>query len=797
VKPLGLRFDDGPDPFAPAAGGAAGGATVALGEVLAAARRQRRVILRWVAAFAALGLVHLVTTPAEFTATSTVMLGGKVNRSLDEISALDTGALTDNALEDARQVILSRHLAREVVARLGLDRDPAFTDPPRSLAAHLAGAAYAAARVPIDRLRALMPGPGGDGAAAPAPAGAAATAADKAARTLQEEVTVARLGKSSAFLISYTAHDPTLTAAIVNAYADAYVADLMDANLEVTDRATAWLQGRLDELRESSRQAAMEAEAFRAANGLNASGGALMTEENVRNLNADLSEATSELATAEAGLRVLEEVIAKGVDGLLAEGGFAFLAAADARLQSRQRSLSSLIAQLEEERRTYGEGSAQARQREAEVRREAERVLDQVRGLAETAAATRAVAAARVEALERSLAVAVGANDAAGKAKVQLVALEQRAEALSSLYQVFLRQFEEIDRQKTFPISNVRILSSAEVPERKSGPGTLKTLVLAMVAGALAGLIHASLREWADQSVRTGDDVRRETGRRFLGYLPAPGRRGRGRPPAAGGPAAAAAAAAGGFRRRSRVSDGARARIASLPAAFTQAQDDPLSAMADAVRAIRFASDIDRAGSQPVVIGISSPGPVPGKTAVAASLALSLAAAGERTLLIDVDLREPALSRMLGLGPEPGLLAAVAGRTDWTAAVLEAGPHGLAVLGCEAAFADVLSGSAPGLRRLRDVVAEARRSYRYIVLDLPPIGDVVEAHPAIALADQIVLVARWGVTGRGALAALLRNEPALADRLIGTVIDDVDPARLGHYLPAGGAALPETGAARA
>ncbi|MCX7888419.1 MAG: Wzz/FepE/Etk N-terminal domain-containing protein [Rhodobacteraceae bacterium] len=808
MKPLGLRFDDGPDPFGQPPGAAPAGGTVALGEVLAAARRQRRVILRWVAAFAAAGLVYLVTTPADYTATSTVMLGGKVNRSLDEISTLDTGALTDNAIEDARQVILSERLAREVTRRLALDRNPAFTDPPKSLVGRIAEGAYAAARLPIELVRGLLPGHRPAGGAGPGDG-----LFDKAARTLQGEVSVARLGKSSAFLISYSSHDPGLTAEVVNTYAEAYVADLLDANLEVTDKATAWLQGRLDELRESSRKAAMEAEAFRAAHGLISSGGALVTEDKVAKLNADLAEATSALATAEAGRKVLDEVIARGADGLLTDGGFAFLAAADARLQSRQRSLSTMIAQLEEERRAHGADSAQVRLREAEVRAEAERVLDQVRGLAQSAEATRAVAAARVEALKASLAEAVSANDEASMAKVQLVALEQRAEALSSLYQMFLKQFEEIDRQKTFPISNVRILSTAETPETKSGPGTLRTLILAMIVGALAGIVHASLREWSDQFLRTGDEVRAETRRRFLGYLPAQGegarrgprlparlaaafaavagRSGDGARPAAGTPpsgAEAAAAGGGMLRRRSRVADGAPARLSTMPAEFTLAQDNPLSPHADAVRAIRFASDIDRTGGQAVVIGITSPGPVPGKTALAANLAASLAASGESTLLADVDLRDPALSRRLGLGPEPGLLSAVAGRTDWSAAVLGIGAHGLQVLGCEAAMGDVLSGSALGLRRLREVIAEARRIYRYVVLDLPPIGDVVEAHPALALADQIVLVARWGRTPRGALAALLRNEPALADRLIGTVIDEVDAKGLGSYLPAGGAA---------
>src|SRR5690606_22761403 len=97
------------------------------------------------------------------------------------------------------------------------------------------------------------------------------------------------------------------------------------------------------------------------------------------------------------------------------------------------------------------------------------------------------VAQAQVTALRDSLGLAVDVNSEAGQKQVQLKALEQRADTLTTLHQTFLTRFQEIDQQKTFPISNVRILSPADVPRDAAGPSTSRVLALMLVLGALAG----------------------------------------------------------------------------------------------------------------------------------------------------------------------------------------------------------------------------------------------------------------------------------------------------------------------
>jgi succinoglycan biosynthesis transport protein ExoP len=144
------------------------------------------------------------------------------------------------------------------------------------------------------------------------------------------------------------------------------------------------------------------------------------------------------------------------------------------------------------------------------------------------------------------------------------------------------------------------------------------------------------------------------------------------------------------------------------------------------------------------VIGFVSVLPHEGKTTVAANFAGLLAANGVKTLLIDADLRNPGLSRSLSPMPEKGLVEAIVGDHRWQGACMVDRKTRLAIIPAVARghlshTSELISG--PGMR---DLIAEARKSFDYIVVDLPPLGPVVDVKAFAPLADGLVLVAEWG-----------------------------------------------------
>jgi succinoglycan biosynthesis transport protein ExoP len=91
--------------------------------------------------------------------------------------------------------------------------------------------------------------------------------------------------------------------------------------------------------------------------------------------------------------------------------------------------------------------------------------------------------------------------------------------------------------------------------------------------------------------------------------------------------------------------------------------------------------------------------------------------------------------------------------------------------------------SSPGMR---DLIAEARESYDYIVIDLPPLGPVVDAKAFAPLADGFVLVSEWGATPRALVRPTLQAEPQIAARTLGIILNKTDMKTLARYGAFGG-----------
>src|SRR5690606_257519 len=142
----------------------------------------------------------------------------------------------------------------------------------------------------------------------------------------------------------------------------------------------------------------------------------------------------------------------------------------------------------------------------------------------------------------------------------------------------------------------------------------------------------------------------------------------------------------------------------------------------------------------------------------------------------------PGLSRSLPLIPEKGLIeAVVGGEQRWQNTLLVDRKTKLAILptvirGRFPHTGELISG--PGMREL---IESARQSFDYIVVDLPPLGPVVDAKAFAPLADGFVLVAEWGATPRALVRSALLAEPRIAAKVLGLVLNKTDVKQLPRY----------------
>ena len=193
----------------------------------------------------------------------------------------------------------------------------------------------------------------------------------------------------------------------------------------------------------------------------------------------------------------------------------------------------------------------------------------------------------------------------------------------------------------------------------------------------------------------------------------------------------------------------------------------------------RFVNDLC-AGEEWTTLAVVSPGGRDGRSTVARAAALCLAMRGERTALVDADLRARAGSRPVP-ARGPGFAEAVQGRASLDDCLQRGAHERLSVVACGESPSDdegvLLLGQPEASQVLGLLASRGRR----VVLDLPPCGEDEGAFELACAARNVVIVARHGVTDRGDLAALVARFEARGTRVAAAVVLDVPPERQHPY----------------
>lgn len=747
-----------------------------LENLLRIALRQAKAVIVCVAIAALLGVIYLQTTPPTYTSSARVLIDNRLGEIIEDVSPVSVNMQTDAEVLSQVEVVRSARLAGAVVDKLHLDQNEAFLYPPVSLFDRMLG-----------RIRGLkdwvLP------RASPPETASQSGSQDQARaevdprrqaaiQALQGGVHAERSGRSFVISITYKSHDPRLASSISNAYAEAYLADQLNASFDATEQATVWLQGRLDELRESSQAAALEVERYRAEHGLAAARGQLITDQQLAELTGQLIEAQADTARAQARYEQYRSIAEDGSPDAIEEAMANSVVPSELPQNSEIGALRTRYLNIVRRQRQietdYGEDHPQAAALRHEASQVGGQIVGELRQLTQSFRNEYEVAQARETALRESLAQARGESSEANQSQVHLRELEQQASTLSSLYQTYLNRYERTQQQQTFPVARARIISEAATPRSPSSPRTIMVLGLSLVLGAMMGAGVGALNEFNERFFRSGSDVTDRFGLRFLGYLPLVG----------AAPAKKRWWAIGRFLRG--PSDYEPATAPTPRARMRLTLDAPASMFAETLRNVKIAGDVMLQGAPCKVIGVISALPNEGKSVVASNLAYLLAANGTKTLLIDGDLRNPTLTRRLGIEADAGLVEALVDARSWQTMLRRDPKTGLTILpgvvrGQFSHTSETLS--SPGMRRL---IQDAKGLFQTIIVDLPPLGPVVDAKAFAPLVDGFVVVVEWGRTPRALVRSTIMSEAGVASKVLGVVINKVRLDQLPKYGAFGG-----------
>ena len=685
--------------------------------LLSLLRRRKALLLLTLAICVVLALVWTSALPKIYRSSADVVL---ITKSTDVVPSEDetlreTPTRTEE-VETQIQLIRSSEMARQVLETTGLGLDEQFraeVTEPRSL---------------FDNVLSSI------GIARRASSGIGAKEerrfAEQAIGYLAKRLDVTRTGNSFNLRIAFEDSDPQRAAQLANAYARLFTTD--DARERARTNATAArvLKSKVDELRARANSDFANVQGYRNRHQLLSAQATGLTEQELSTYNQQIVSAEAEasrdseaLASARSQLRIGG---AEGVGIGASSPVVASLRAQRAQLVVKERELSERYYDNNPDLITL-------RQQVADLDRQ---IVGEVQRTLRELESTASSSAQRLASLRRSRGGTQSQLQTDNSALVDLADIEKKADASKSLYESYLRRYNEIVAGSGSEQPSARMISAASVPVLPVSPNLLLNLALGCVVGGLLGAMLAIVSELSYRGLTTLEDVEARLGLRGLGFVPA-------------------------FRS---VEPHAATPLETV-------HNFPDGAFAEALRNV-IVSVRQSGGGTGKVIAITSSVPGEGKSTIAACMGRALAMADERVVVIDCDVIRAQLSKQFGLvGGEPGLHDALHSDCGEIPQYQEE-QSSMRLVPISRPFPKGERLTEKG--RLHAVVARLREQFDVIILDCPPILPIAESREIVALADDVVLAIRWRRTIDKMVGAAIRQLPVRILKRTGVVLNDVD-----------------------
>lgn len=702
--------------------------------VLAACRCRWLLILSIAALGTALAAVAGSRVQPKFTATAAVMISPRASTIIGRDPLLSEASADLAAVESQIALIKSRDHAERVARALKLHKDPelgrgehkeralAFTiaDPWRTLVQWLPGDWLIATGLAEEHESSGEDDP--------------RAGIDHVIDALASRLKVARAGGSDVINISFTAADPSTAAAVANETAQLVVDDRLALEPAAPARSSAGAPAKVgasgvgpERSKGGGERAPADSDLAADRLGLN--------EQQLTGLQRELIVAEAELAGRRARLDLISSLRARGGLHALPE---VMASPHVADLWRQETEMDRVEAEL---RSMYGDNHPQVRSVLADKATLASKLEAAIgRIVANLEHETRMIEG-RIAALVTRLELAESANVARDQAEVRSPGLTHRAVADRQAHEGEAQTYGQTPEPAQIREPAARIIARAAPPTAPNSPGLPVFAAFGFVSSSLVGVLVVLLAERLDRRVRDAAQLQARLGLRCLATCP--------RLPRA-------------YTRRGK-------------AAHDYVLERPRSYYTQGMRSLQLALRGAADAGVPQVIQITSAVPDEGKTALALSLATTLAQTGARVLLFELDLRRPSIlkrswSHADGTATSTPLFSEL--RHD---------PH---------AGIDLILVSNPPRRPeavltspdLADVMRRLRRRYDHIVVDTAALLGAREGKVPGELVDAIVLAVRWRSTSVELVHDARDELRRGAAPLLGAVLTQVDldrQARLG------------------
>jgi uncharacterized protein involved in exopolysaccharide biosynthesis/Mrp family chromosome partitioning ATPase len=632
------------------------------------------------------------------------------------VSALDTnGGASTAALNTTSEMerLLSRRIAERVIAQLHLDERAEFNPALRSPSL-------------LDTARATLRGLINTGTTAVA-------APEGIERVIPEYYNALNVGRdagSDVIQIGFDSQDPELAAAVPNGLLDIYLDERRSSTRSDLDAAIGWLrqriatqQGRLDTARDAASR-------YRETAGMVSNDAQAEEIRSVTDLSSRLDDIARGRAEAGTAISALETGNDEAIARIDVPDSIGVL---QRKLGGKNKELDGLL-------RTYGERADEVVSLRAEMLKIRADLDFEINRYLQTQRAKQATFERQESVAQQALAEARARLSRSAVAQTELTRLSRIADTEQAALDKLEDQERDLVAQAALPAVEVEVLSAATVPLRPQGRGRLFYLLGTMLASISVAVTAAFVLEVMDKSVRSHEQLDGIANTVPAGLLPTLSKR------------------AG----------------KNLPLVFGQSEGGIFS---EAVRAMVMALKQANGGQFPGSVLVTSAHGGEGKTLVARSLAIELAATGRSVLLVDGDLRSGDLGSLLKSGVKKGLNEFLAGEADLAEIIHHHTNSGI----------DFIARGAPSQQRrpdfagIAEIATMAKANGRLLIVDSAPILASADTAYLAGVTDAALLVVQWGKTRRRSVELAAQRLDGLGGSDTLVVVNKVEPRRHALY----------------
>ncbi len=692
-------------------------------------KRRWTAITAFVVIFLTVGVYTFTATPI-YAGRAQILIEPENPNVISFKEVIEQDKSTTDYYQTQYKILQSRLLARKTIDRLKLWNRPELGGAPAGSGLQ-PGAIIAA---PVVWVAGLFKAP----KPKPTPEAAETALESKVIDSFVDHLTVSPIRNSRLVEVRFESNDPNQAALITNTLAKCYIEQTLDFKFLSSKEATDWLGEQLAEQRKRVEATEQALQKYREQ------GDAVALDERqnivVQGLT-EMSAAVTKARTERIGKEELYRRLSSLQTDRTALDTFPAILS-NAFIQQQKGQLADLQRQQAQLGEKYGPNHPEMTKLKTAIESTDAKLQGEIGKVVESVRNEYLSARAQEQSLQGALDQKKTEALALGRKGIDYGVLKRENESNTLIYNTLLQRAKETGVSAELKTSNIRVVDAAEVPRGPVRPNKSMNLLLALFGGGLVAAGLAFFFEYLDNRIKSPDEIKAHLGLPFLGLIPA--------------------IKAGSYSGPSPVINN------GVPANFTEA-----------FRSIRtnvlFSSAEE--GARSMVVTSTAPGE--GKTLVATNVAMSLAQAGQRVLLVDGDMRRPRVHEVFDVKQEPGLSNIMTGTSKASEAVHKSTIPGLWLL--PAGTNPPNPAELIGSHRFRDFLASLGEHFDWVVIDSPPVMVVTDAALVAHRTTGVLFVVGCEMTSRHAAQGALDQLQSAKAKVIGAVLNRVNVERNSYY----------------